>query len=104
MAKIGLDYETVKVLNPRLVYGEITGYGREGPCKDKPGQDLLVQSLSGITCLSGDADQGPVPFGLAIADMMAGAHLVQGNNRAWIGSAVANIKKLKLKPESQLFS
>jgi CoA:oxalate CoA-transferase len=78
MEKIGLDYQTVKQWNPRLVYGEITGYGKEGPWKGKPGQDLLVQSLSGLTWLSGDADQGPVPFGLAIADMMAGAHLVQG--------------------------
>lgn len=78
MTKLGLDYASVKTWNPKIVYGEITGYGNEGPWKDKPGQDLLVQSLSGLTWLNGDADQGPVPFGLAIADMMAGAHLVQG--------------------------
>ncbi|HZG87923.1 CaiB/BaiF CoA-transferase family protein [Paenibacillus sp.] len=78
MEKIGLDYERVKAINPRIVYGVVTGYGKEGPWKNKPGQDLLVQSLSGLTWLSGDDDQGPVPFGLAVADMMAGAHLVQG--------------------------
>jgi CoA:oxalate CoA-transferase len=78
MEKIGLGYEDVKLLNPRLVYAQVSGYGTEGPWKDKPGQDLLVQSLSGLTWLSGDEGQGPVPFGLAIADMMAGAHLVQG--------------------------
>ncbi|MEI7024209.1 CaiB/BaiF CoA transferase family protein [Paenibacillus sp. y28] len=78
MDKIGFGYEMVKAINPRLVYAEVTGYGKEGPWKDKPGQDLLVQSLSGLTWLSGDEEQGPVPFGLAIADMMAGAHLVQG--------------------------
>ncbi|AFH62993.1 CaiB/BaiF CoA transferase family protein [Paenibacillus caseinilyticus] len=78
MEKIGLGYQAVKALNPRLVYGQISGYGPSGPWKDKPGQDLLVQSLSGLTWLSGDEGQGPVPFGLAIADMMAGAHLVQG--------------------------
>lgn len=78
MERAGLGYEAVRELNPRLVYGEVTGYGTEGPWRDKPGQDLLVQSLSGLPYLNGDADQPPVPFGLAVADMMAGAHLVQG--------------------------
>jgi crotonobetainyl-CoA:carnitine CoA-transferase CaiB-like acyl-CoA transferase len=76
--RIGLNYEAVAALNPRLVYGEITGYGDRGPWRDKPGQDLLAQSLSGLPYLNGDAAQPPVPFGLALADMMAGAHLVQG--------------------------
>ena len=76
--KAGLGYEDVRELNPRLVYGEVTGYGSEGPWRDKPGQDLLVQSLSGLPFLNGNSDQPPVPFGLAVADMMAGAHLVQG--------------------------
>ncbi len=78
MEKLGLDYASVKEWNPRIIYGEVTGYGKEGPWRHKPGQDLLVQSLSGLTWLNGDADQPPVPFGLAIADMMAGAQLVQG--------------------------
>ena len=76
--KIGLGYDAVRELNPRLVYGEITGYGNAGPWRTKPGQDLLVQSLSGLPYLNGDATQPPVPFGLAVSDMMAGAHLVQG--------------------------
>jgi CoA:oxalate CoA-transferase len=76
--KIGLGYEAVRTLNPRIVYGEVTGYGSTGPWRNKPGQDLLVQSLSGLPFLNGDAAQPPVPFGLAVADMMAGAHLVQG--------------------------
>ncbi|MBZ5564013.1 MAG: CoA transferase [Acidobacteriia bacterium] len=78
MEKIGLDWESVRQLNPRLVYGEVTGYGQEGPWKDKPGQDLLLQSLSGLTWLSGNADQGPVPMGLAVVDILCGSHLVQG--------------------------
>jgi crotonobetainyl-CoA:carnitine CoA-transferase CaiB-like acyl-CoA transferase len=78
MEKIGLDWESVRQLNPRIVYGEVTGYGREGPWKDKPGQDLLLQSLSGLTWLSGNADQGPVPMGLAVVDILCGSHLVQG--------------------------
>ncbi len=78
MARLGLDYETVKQINPSIVYAEITGYGDVGPWKEAPGQDLLVQSLSGLAWLNGDNDQPPVPFGLAIADMMAGVHLTQG--------------------------
>jgi CoA:oxalate CoA-transferase len=78
MRRIGLDYGVVRTLNPRLIYGSVTGYGPEGPWVDFPGQDLLAQSLSGLVWLSGDRDQGPVPMGLAIADILTGAHLVQG--------------------------
>jgi CoA:oxalate CoA-transferase len=78
MEKLGFHYEGVAAKNPRVVYGEVTGYGRVGPWKDKPGQDLLAQSISGMPWLNGNADDPPVAFGLAIADMFAGAHLVQG--------------------------
>jgi len=76
--RLGFGYDAVRQLNSRIVYGEITGYGRSGPWRDKPGQDLLVQSLSGLPWLNGDADQPPVPFGLAVVDLFAGAHLAQG--------------------------
>jgi CoA:oxalate CoA-transferase len=78
MERIGLGPAAVRELNPRLVYATVTGYGGEGPWKDKPGQDLLVQALSGMVWLNGDATQPPLPFGLAVADMFAGAHLTQG--------------------------
>ena len=78
MEKLGLNYEAVRAFNPGLVYAEVTGYGREGPWRDKPGQDLLAQALSGLVWLNGNADQLPTPFGLAAADMFAGAFLVQG--------------------------
>lgn len=77
MERLGFDYENVKKLNPSVIYGEISGYGNEGPWKDKPGQDLLLQSLSGLTWLSGNAG-GPVPMGLSIIDMLAGNQLAQG--------------------------
>lgn len=76
--RLGLGYETVSALNPAVVYGEISGYGSEGPWRDLPGQDLLVQSLSGLTWLSGDAADGPVPMGVAVVDIWAGALLVEG--------------------------
>ncbi|MEM6842719.1 MAG: CaiB/BaiF CoA-transferase family protein [Bacteroidota bacterium] len=76
--RLGLDYESVRSLKSDIVYGEISGYGTEGAWVGKPGQDLLVQSLSGLIWLSGNASSGPVPMGLAVADMFAGAHLIQG--------------------------
>ncbi len=78
MEKLGLGFDEVKQLNPRLVYGAITGYGNEGPWRSRPGQDLLIQSLSGLSWLSGNKDDAPTPFGLSIADLMGGMHLVQG--------------------------
>lgn len=68
----------MKEINPRLVYASISGYGEEGPWVKRPGQDLLAQSRSGVMWLNGDEDQGPVPFGLAIGDMLAGAAACQG--------------------------
>jgi len=76
--RIGLDWPTVHARHPRVVYASITGWGTEGPWVDLPGQDLLAQSRSGVTWLNGDEDDGPVPFGLAVADMLAGATIVQG--------------------------
>lgn len=76
--RLGLDYDSVKAINPRIVYASITGYGEAGPWVQRPGQDLLAQARSGVMWLNGDHDQGPVPFGLAIADMLAGAAVAQG--------------------------
>mgnify|MGYP001794733027 CR=1 FL=1 len=76
--RLGIDYPAIQQLNPKVVYGEITGYGKEGPWRNKPGQDLLIQAVSGLTTLSGNSTAGPIPMGLAIADILAGAHLVQG--------------------------
>lgn len=78
MEKIGLDFDETLSINPKIIYGTITGYGNIGPWAKKPGQDLLLQSLSGLSWLSGRKSQGPVPFGLAVADLMCGNHFVQG--------------------------
>jgi crotonobetainyl-CoA:carnitine CoA-transferase CaiB-like acyl-CoA transferase len=78
MERYGLDYASVSKLNERLVYASTSGYGNEGPWRDRPGQDLLVQALSGMTWLNGNRDDPPVAVGLSIVDTLAGAHLCQG--------------------------
>jgi len=78
MERLGLSYEAVKVLNPSLVYAEISGYGDEGPWRDLPGQDLLLQSVSGLAWLSNNNSETPTPMGVAVADILAGAHITQG--------------------------
>ncbi|BAV05151.1 Crotonobetainyl-CoA:carnitine CoA-transferase CaiB [Filimonas lacunae] len=78
MEKAGLSFAEVQAINPRVIYAEISGYGKRGPWKNRPGQDLLLQSMSGLTYTTGDAVNGPVPFGLSIGDTLCGAQLVQG--------------------------
>ena len=78
MKRLGLDYETVKKINPSIIYAEISGYGNEGPWKDLPGQDLLLQSATGLTWLSNNSDENPTPMGVAVVDIMAGTHIAQG--------------------------
>ncbi|BAE73447.1 conserved hypothetical protein [Sodalis glossinidius str. 'morsitans'] len=76
MDNIGLGYDAVKMLNSRLVYASVTGYGTRGRWAKKAG--LLIQAMSGLTWLNGDFDQPPTPFTLSVADSLAGAHLVEG--------------------------
>jgi len=90
MDKIGLAFEDAIAINPKIIYGVVSGYGDEGPWSKKPGQDLLVQSLSGLTWLSGRKSQGPVPFGLSTADIMCGNHLTQGILAALLKRAKTN--------------
>lgn len=76
--RLKLDYESVVELNPRIVYGSVSGYGDAGAWRDRPGQDLLAQARSGIMWLSGNEGDPPTPFSLAIADMLTGHNLCQG--------------------------
>jgi len=78
MERLGLDYETVKKINPSIVYAEISGYGNEGAWRDLPGQDLLLQAASGLTWLSNNSNENPTPMGVAVVDIMAGTHVAQG--------------------------
>jgi CoA:oxalate CoA-transferase len=78
MEKNGLGYEDARKVNSKIIYAEISGYGKEGPWKNKPGQDLLLQSITGLAYTTGNGDNGPVPFGISIGDILAGQQLVQG--------------------------
>lgn len=78
MERLGFGYDAVREINPRIVYGTVTGYGSTGPWVDLPGQDLLAQARSGMMWLTGGADDGPVAVGLPIADILAGAALAHG--------------------------
>ncbi|WP_343328542.1 CoA transferase [Polaribacter staleyi] len=95
MEKIGLDYDKVKEINSKIIYGSVTGYGTTGAWVAKPGQDLLVQSMSGFANLTGNLNDDPVPVGAAVSDIITGTHLAQGilagllrrektNKGAWI--------------------
>ena len=78
MERLGLGYERVSEINPRLVYAVVSGYGSADAWRDRPGQDLLAQARSGIMWLSGDQDDPPTPMALAVADMLAGHNLCEG--------------------------
>jgi CoA:oxalate CoA-transferase len=76
--RLKLDYDSVSKINPRLVYGSITGYGDAAAWRERPGQDLLAQARSGLMWLSGDEQGPPTPMALAVADMFAGHNLCEG--------------------------
>ena len=76
--RLGIDYEAVRAVNPRIVYGSISGFGQSGPYRDRPGVDQIAQGLGGLMSVTGLPGQGPVRVGVPIADLTAGLHLAQG--------------------------
>ena len=78
MARLGLGWETVRAWNPRLVYVSASGYGETSPYRDRPGQDLLLQALSGLASISGRAGQPPTPVGTAVVDQHGATLLAMG--------------------------
>lgn len=71
MAKLGLGYEDLKAINPGLIYAVATGFGGDGPYRDRPGQDLLLQAMSGLAARTGSAEGAPTPVGAVIVDQHA---------------------------------
>ncbi len=75
--KFGLDYASLKAINPRLVYCSISGYGRESPRAAEPGYDYVIQAEGGLMSVTGDADRPPVRVGVAVADLFTGMTAAQ---------------------------
>lgn len=76
--RVGLGWDQVRALNPRLIYASVTGYGAGGPWSSLPGQDLLVQARSGLLWLNGRDQDPPTPVGLSLVDIYTGSLLTQG--------------------------
>ncbi len=76
--RLGVDFESVRKRNPRIVYGSISGFGQYGPYTSRPSIDQIAQGMSGIMSVTGHPGQGPVRVGVAVTDIMAGAFLAQG--------------------------
>ena len=72
LAKFGLDYETLARINPALVYCSITGFGQDGPRRDEPGYDFVIQAMSGFMALTGEPDGDPMKMGVSISDLSTG--------------------------------
>lgn len=73
MDKLGVGYEALKAINPRLIYVSITGYGQTGPYKDRAGHDINYLALSGLASYTGRRDSGPLPLGIQAADIAGGS-------------------------------
>ena len=78
MAGLGLDYPTLSMLNPRLIYASISGYGQTGPSRDKGGFDLIAQGVAGIMSVTGEAGGAPVKAGVPLTDLGAGLFAAVG--------------------------
>lgn len=76
--RLGIDYEAVSAVNPRIIYGSISGFGQDGPYRDRPGVDQIAQGMGGLMSITGLKGQGPVRVGIPISDLAAGLFLANG--------------------------
>jgi len=77
-SRLGIDYEAVRRINPRLVYASISGFGQEGPYRDRQGLDQIVQGMGGLMSVTGEPGRGPMRAGAAISDIAAGLYCASG--------------------------
>ena len=78
LKKYGLDYETLKAINPKLIYCSITGFGQTGPYANRAGYDFMIQGMAGVMSITGEPDGQPMKMGVAFSDVFAGLHAVIG--------------------------
>ncbi|MEM7126037.1 MAG: CoA transferase [Chloroflexota bacterium] len=83
--RLGIDYESLKAINPRLVYGSISGFGQDGPYGNLPGYDQVAQGMGGLMSITGMPGQGPVRAGIPLADLTAGLYCAIGILVALLG-------------------
>jgi formyl-CoA transferase len=76
--RLGVDYESLKTVNPRLVYASVSGFGQDGPYRDRPGFDQVAQGMGGLMSITGLPGQGPVRVGIPVADLTAGIFAAMG--------------------------
>lgn len=92
MDRLGIGYETLKAINPRLIYCAITGYGQTGPYKNRPGHDINYLALAGVASYTGRPEQGPLPLGIQVADIAGGSmHALVGLLAAVIERQQSNL-------------
>jgi crotonobetainyl-CoA:carnitine CoA-transferase CaiB-like acyl-CoA transferase len=76
--RLGVDYESLQAINPRLVYASVSGFGQSGPYRDRPGFDQIAQGMGGLMSITGLPGQGPVRVGIPVADLTAGIFAAMG--------------------------
>src|SRR5882762_5058868 len=76
--RLGIDYETLAKINPRLIYASVSGFGQSGPYRDRPGFDQIAQGMGGLMSITGLPGQGPVRVGIPVADLTAGMFCAMG--------------------------
>jgi formyl-CoA transferase len=76
--KLGVDYESVRKINPRIVYGSISGFGQDGPYHKRPGFDQIAQGMGGLMSITGAPGEGPMRVGIPVADLAAGLFCAMG--------------------------
>src|SRR5690242_14982672 len=105
--RLGFDYETLKRRNPRLVYASISAFGQDGPYKDRPGVDQIIQGMSGLMSVTGEPGRGPMRVGIPIADIVTGLHAALGilvalherhasNEGQWMQASLLDRKSTRL--------
>jgi formyl-CoA transferase len=76
--RLGVDYESLKAVNPRIVYASISGFGQDGPYRGRPGFDQIAQGMGGLMSITGEPGRGPMRVGIPVADLTAGIFAAMG--------------------------
>src|ERR1700728_2090492 len=76
--RLGIDYQTLRKINPRIVYASISGFGQDGPYRDRPGFDQIAQGMGGLMSITGEPGRGPMRVGIPVADLTAGVFAAMG--------------------------